>query len=144
MSYGIDYNHSHNSLSSARTFVDQNWCWWFSLALRNIETEIFTCMASESREENIHKLHLHKLSIWQVGLNKANVFRGVAPVNWMLICFDSFWIQAKHWIMFVMKGNRRKINWGSYWKTNDINNETQHDSITNRKMSYENCKILIL
>lgn len=120
--YVICYHHDHNSLSSARMFVDQNWPWWLSLALRNIVTRIFTSIASESRRENIDKLRFNKLSISQIWLNKANVFTGVPPANWMLVCFGSFWFyftsQPKCWIMFIIRGDRQKINGGSCWKTN--------------------------
>lgn len=58
------HNHGHTSLSSARTFVEQNWPWLLSLALRNIVTSFFTSMSSE-RGGHLHEQHFNKISAWK-------------------------------------------------------------------------------
>lgn len=137
------HNHGHTSLSSARTFVEQNWPWLLSLELRNIVTSFFTSMSSD-RGGHLHEQHFNNMSAWWRWLHREKSIPNISKGVWLIRKPRSWYDLGFLFFLFaIFSAERRYYTYraNSWMKHKWVRNRTQRRSATRRKMSHRKCII---
>lgn len=132
------HNHGHTSLSSARTFVEQNWPWLLSLALRNIVTSFFTSMSSE-RGGHLHEQHFNRIAAWKCWQNREKstpkCFQDSVA---HLTAQKLIWLGISFLFICLQYFQQKEGIAQTAWSSKGVRSKTQRESVTRRKMSHRN------